>query len=86
MKLVSLFWLISISCFAQSGFYNKVIDFTYDTNARWEHPPFENLGTMLLDAHLRGGLTAYKFAVAHDVVKYGPIPKEDLPSDRKSVV
>lgn len=79
-RLVSLLLLVSTTCFGQSGFYIRTIDFSYDTNARWEHPPFDNLGTMLLDAHLRGELKAYKFAVAHDILKYAPIPKEELPS------
>lgn len=79
-KLVLPLLLISTVSFPQSGFYTRTIDFSYDTNARWEHPPFENLGTMLLDAHLRGKLEAYQFAVAHDVLKYAPIPKEQLPS------
>jgi hypothetical protein len=79
MKVVFLLFF-SVSCFAQSGFYTKTIDFSNEANARWEHSPSDNLGTMLLDAHLRGELKAYRFALAHDVTKYAPIPAADLPS------
>ncbi|HMJ69716.1 MAG TPA: hypothetical protein VK508_12505 [Cyclobacteriaceae bacterium] len=77
---VAFLLLLTITGYAQSGFYTRTIDFSSEANARWEHPPFENLGTMLLDAYLRGQLKAYQFNVAHDVVKYAPLPKDEMPA------
>jgi hypothetical protein len=76
MKLPVIFIFITSTCFAQTGFYTRSIDFT---NCSWEHHPSENLGTILLDAHLRGHLEAYKFNVAHDILKYAPLSKEETP-------
>lgn len=78
--LLMLLLLVETTTLAQSGFYTKTIDFSNKLNSRWEHPPFDNLGTMLLDAHLRGELSAYRYAVAHDVLKYAPIPQDQLPT------
>ncbi|HZY82648.1 MAG TPA: hypothetical protein VFE50_24140 [Cyclobacteriaceae bacterium] len=64
--------------YSQTGFYTRTFDFSRTENSRWEHPPLENLGMMLLDGYLTGKLKAYKFDVAHDEIKHAPIPKEQL--------
>jgi hypothetical protein len=75
-----------LDAYAQSGFFYKSIDLANPTNAQWIHPPSESIGAILLDAHLKGKIKAYKFDVAHDVAKYAPIPEDELPDKWSAVV
>lgn len=78
--LVCMMCAAAATSAAQSGFYARFIDFSHEDNAHFEHPPSENLATILLDGYLRGKLKAYKYAVAHDILKYAPIPADQLPA------
>lgn len=73
--LFTLFLLCAFTAlFAQSGYYHKVIRLSDEANKRLIHTPSENLGAILLDAYLKGKLTAYKSDYIETITKREVVP------------